>query len=243
MSAATEAFDSPQSAGEKIVRVVPSGLTFYPGTQVALTPLGVVAKSDNVAGLKVLGIANNQAAETENVVIDREPRWLKNSATSAIVAADVGRVVYVEDDTTVASTTTNKALAGVVLSVATIEGVSMVLVDPRPILPVVPAPVVVVSADGPIPIINGTVILTKGSAGAQTLAAPTAAQEGTRLTVISGSAFAHVIAATDKLHDGVTGGAKDTATFAAFQGASITLIAYNLLWYLEGKNLVTIAAV
>lgn len=85
--------------------------------------------------------------------------------------------------------------------------------------------------------------LTKGSAGAYTLAAPTAIQEGTRLLLLCQSAFAHVVTATDLLDDGVTGGAKDTATFGAFVGSSLDLIAINLKWHVVGKNVVTIAAV
>jgi len=85
--------------------------------------------------------------------------------------------------------------------------------------------------------------LTKGSAGAYTLAAPTAAQEGYRLTILCQSAFAHVVTATDLLDDGVTGGAKDTATFGAFVGSTLELIAINLKWHVIGKNVVTIAAV
>ena len=97
--------------------------------------------------------------------------------------------------------------------------------------------------DGAIAVKNGTAVLTKGSAGAYTLAAPTAAQAGTRLRVISRTAFAHVITATNLIDDGVTGGAKDTATFAAFAGAAIELEAVNLKWAVVGKNVVTVAAV
>lgn len=243
MSAATSAFDSPTRAADRITRTVPSGLTFYAGIMVGIDTFGAIVRADNVAGIKVVGKAANDAAEAENLVIDRMPALYKNSGTSALTAAHVGKVCFVEDDTTVALTTTKKAPAGIVLAVETQDGVSMVLVDSRPILPVIPKDLVVVSADGAIPIIDGMVVLTKGSAGAHTLDAPTAAQQGTRLTVVAGSAFAHVITATNLIHDGVTGGAKDTATFAAFHGASITLIAYNLLWYVENKNVVTVAAV
>jgi hypothetical protein len=95
--------------------------------------------------------------------------------------------------------------------------------------------------DGAIPIATGAVMLTKGSAGAYTLAAPTAEQDGTIMRLIAGSAFAHVITATGLLQDGVTGGAKNAATFGAFLGSSLTLMAYNLTWYVLAKNVVTIA--
>ena len=96
------------------------------------------------------------------------------------------------------------------------------------------------AADGAITPVAGEVVLTKGSAGAYTLAAP--ASDGFRLCITAGSAFAHVVTATDLIHDGVTGGAKDTATFGAFVGSSLDLLAYDGKWHVVGKNVVTIAA-
>lgn len=86
----------------------------------------------------------------------------------------------------------------------------------------------IISADGAIPIVNGTYVITKGSAAALTLAAPTAAQAGTELIITSRTAFAHVITATGLLN---TGSANvNVATYAAFAGASVTLVADNLKW-------------
>lgn len=104
--------------------------------------------------------------------------------------------------------------------------------------------VALTGADAPtlvIPIVSGTYVLTKGSAGAYTLAAPTAAQAGTVLNVVAGTAFAHTITATGLLDDGVTGGSKTTATFAAFVGATIVLEAYNLKWITRSLKAVTVA--
>ena len=44
-----------------------------------------------------------------------------------------------------------------------------------------------------VPIASGVVAMTKGSASAFTLAAPTSAQNGTRITFISTTAYQHVI--------------------------------------------------
>lgn len=96
-------------------------------------------------------------------------------------------------------------------------------------------------ADGAITIATGVARLTKGSAGAYTLAAPTAAQEGTQIIITAGTAFAHVVTATGLLQDGITGGAKNTVTMGAFVGASITLEAINLFWYVISKNIATVA--
>lgn len=241
MSAATAAFNSPTSAGEKIVRTVPSGLTFYAGIMVGIDAAGAIVRADNVAEIRVIGKACNDCAETESLVIDRAPAWYANSATSPLTAAHVGKLCFVEDDTTVALTTTKKAQAGIVLAGQTIDGASMVLVDSRPILPTIDDDWVVISADGAIPVRSGKYIGTNGSALACTLAAPTAAQQGTEITFAAGSAYAHVITATGLLDDGVTGGSKNTATCAAYIGAAITLIAYNLKWIVKSKNAVTVA--
>lgn len=124
-------------------------------------------------------------------------------------------------DTSTAQTLTNKTINGAV----GVQKVTEYLVD------------------GALTIESALAVLTKATAGAYTLAAPTAAQEGTRLTITSRTDAAHVITATNLLHDGVTGGAKDTATFGAFAGASLDLVAVNLLWHVVSKNVVTIAAV
>lgn len=101
-----------------------------------------------------------------------------------------------------------------------------------------------ITADGAIEILNRRYVITKAGVAALTLAAPSAPQEGTKIEIINGTANAHVITATNLLDDGVTGGAKDTATFAAFVGSSIVLLAYNLKWVVLGApNNVTIAAV
>lgn len=96
--------------------------------------------------------------------------------------------------------------------------------------------------DGAIDPKAGVAVLTKETAGAYTLAAPAAADTGRTLIIISDSAAAHVVTATDLLEDGVTGGPKDTATFAAFKGAAITLLAYDERWMVLNKNVVTVAA-
>ena len=101
------------------------------------------------------------------------------------------------------------------------------------------------ASDGAITFANPSNIaeLTKGSAGAYTLAAPTAAQEGYRLLILNQSAYAHVVTATNLLDDGVTGGAKAPATSGAVVGATLDLIALNLKWHVVSKNVCTIAAV
>jgi hypothetical protein len=92
-----------------------------------------------------------------------------------------------------------------------------------------------------IAIQSGVVKVTAAGVAAMTLAAPTAAQEGTEITITSFSANAHTITATGLINDGVTGGSKTTATFAAFAGASLTLLAIGLKWSVKSSTAVVIS--
>lgn len=83
--------------------------------------------------------------------------------------------------------------------------------------------------------------LSKATALAVTLVAPSTAQDGLTLTFTSLTAAAHVITATGLLADGTTGSPHDTATFAAFQGASLVLQAQNGVYSVVSNNHVTIA--
>lgn len=106
----------------------------------------------------------------------------------------------------------------------------------------IPAPLTYISASGAVAVSDQFGIITKAGVAALTLAAPTLADDGVEITITSTTAYAHTLTATDLIHDGVTGGAKDLATFAAFAGASITLRAVNLLWHVISSTAVTVSA-
>lgn len=79
-------------------------------------------------------------------------------------------------------------------------------------------------ADGAIPIRTGIYLLSKAGVGAYTLAAPVAGDVGKTLTLIATTNNAHVVtSAAANIGDG-TAGLNTTLTFAAFIGASVTLI-------------------
>lgn len=82
--------------------------------------------------------------------------------------------------------------------------------------------------------------ITKATAAAITLVAPSKAQDGLVLTFTSLTAAAHVITATTLLGDGASGSPHTTATFAAFIGASLSLQAQNGIWNVIGNVAVTI---
>jgi len=99
-----------------------------------------------------------------------------------------------------------------------------------------------ISGDGAVTLNSGTVYLTKGSAAAITVAAPGAGGIGKRITITTGTDFAHVVTFTGTtLLDGTTG-ANTTWTSAAFAGSSITFIGVTATrWVVESFNLGTIA--
>lgn len=90
------------------------------------------------------------------------------------------------------------------------------------------ATVTLLSVDGAVPVASGLYAITKASAAALTLAAPTAAQNGLTINIVSRTAFAHVLTATGLLNTGSA--AVNVATFAAFAGANLTLRADTLKW-------------
>lgn len=101
-------------------------------------------------------------------------------------------------------------------------------------------PVTTVGADGAIGVKSGLVAVTKGSAAALTLAAPTAGDDdGKRLTIYSETAFAHTVTQTTP---GINGGgtASDVATFGAAAGNAVVLIARNGTWWTEQLKGVTL---
>lgn len=104
------------------------------------------------------------------------------------------------------------------------------------------AAVDIYTADGAILVDTAIAVLAKTSAAAMTLAAPTAGtDDGIRIQLVAGTAFAHVVTATGLIDDGVTGGAKNTVTLGAFVGASCELMAYNGHWVVLNLKVATIA--
>ena len=110
------------------------------------------------------------------------------------------------------------------------------------VLPVIEeTDIVTIGADGVItaPTRDTVYVIQKGAAlASSTLANPSVAQNGIKVTITSGTDFAHVVT-TVATRDGTTG-LHTTLTFAAFVGASVTLVAMNGQWYVTANNLVTI---
>lgn len=104
--------------------------------------------------------------------------------------------------------------------------------------PALKLPVNNYTADGAIALTSGIHTIAKTSAAAMTVAAPSN-QDGTELTIVANTDFAHVITFTGStLLDGTTG-ANLTVTLAAFKGSSITVVAVGTKWLLKGQTTVT----
>ena len=97
------------------------------------------------------------------------------------------------------------------------------------------------AASGAIAVTAGLALITKASAAAMTLGAPAASQDGAVLVISSETAAAHTVTATALLADGVSGSPHGTATFAAYKGATLTLVAAAGLWNVQSAVGVTIA--
>ena len=95
------------------------------------------------------------------------------------------------------------------------------------------------------PNIYSTYVLTKGSAAAIVLPAPTAGkpsaggQDGFQIKFIAGSAQAHVVTQTTPGFNG-GGSGVDVATFGGALGDNLVLEAYNGAWYTVSTRNVTL---
>lgn len=97
----------------------------------------------------------------------------------------------------------------------------------------------VYSGDGAITVAPQTAALTKGTAGAYTLAAPTATtHDGYIIRLFSTTAAAHVVTfASGKIN----GGSNVTITLGGAIGDGATLVAYNGVWWTTAKINATVA--
>jgi hypothetical protein len=101
--------------------------------------------------------------------------------------------------------------------------------------------IVTASVDGAlsIPNQNTLVLVQKAGVCAMTLAAPTTAQDGLVLTILSATANAHTVTYTAGFYGDTT--SSDVATFAAKVGASMTIQAQGGKWGVVSLANVTLA--
>lgn len=102
-------------------------------------------------------------------------------------------------------------------------------------------PIQVASADGAITIKSGNVFITKATAAALTLAAPTAGtDDGKTLTIIDTYGAAHTVTQTTPgFNAGST--SSDVGTFGGAKGDGLVLLAYQGVWLVVNNVNVTLA--
>lgn len=95
------------------------------------------------------------------------------------------------------------------------------------------APPAVISASGAInPHQSANYFITKATAAALTIAAPTVGtDDGVQIAFYSTTAAAHTLTGTNILRDGNTSNNKSVITCNANIGASFSLYAYQGIWY------------
>ncbi|WP_414664898.1 hypothetical protein [Horticoccus sp. 23ND18S-11] len=117
-AAATAARNTDTRPGDLVYLPVAATTTIYAGTLVARDANGRAVPASDTAGLRVVGRAeetvDNAAGAAGDLSINIRLGCFKfdNSATAAVDADDIGKMAVVEDDQTVAETSTNGVSAG-----------------------------------------------------------------------------------------------------------------------------------
>lgn len=176
--------------------------------------------------------------ETGGLIFDTDANTKMYASADDVITVNVGGAA---DFTIGANTLT--ALSGSTIATNTIAETtagSGVTIDGLLIKDGGPGAIQAITGDGAITIQQGRVFLSKGSAAAITIAAPTATtHDYLTVVVVSLTAQAHVItSAVEGFNDK---GSSGTATFGGAIGDSVTLTAYQGNWYTTAKVNVTIA--
>lgn len=97
------------------------------------------------------------------------------------------------------------------------------------------------AADGAISVASQVAVITKGTAAAMTLAAPTAdTDDGIIIEIVSATAAAHTVTATT-IGFNAGNAAADVGTFGGAIGDGIRLVAHNGEWLVLNNINVTLA--
>lgn len=190
---------------------------------------GTILLNGTATGAVLVGDATNPAL---SVVHTTEGTGLKVTSAAAASGVAIAAISSGTDE----SMTLNAKGAGSVTINGVATGPTII-----PVLRGTPE-FTTITGDGAVTIQSGSVLLTKGSAAAITVAAPGAGGIGTRITITGGTDFAHIVTFTGgTLWDG-TAGANTTWTTTAVQGCSLTVLAVSATkWNVESFNLGTIA--
>jgi hypothetical protein len=116
-------FDAPERRGDFVIAPVADNTTIYAGNLTALDSGGNAVECDDIAGLRCQGrleldIVNGLTYQNDNeATIKRGVFKYQNSTINPVAQANVGSMCYVENSQTVATTSTHKVKAGIVVEV------------------------------------------------------------------------------------------------------------------------------
>ena len=123
MAAATTPIDTPERPGAVLARSVAAATVLFAGTLGASDGNGRAVPASDTAGLRVIGrveeTADNSAGGNDAMAAKmmRGTFRYANSLANPVLASGVDRDCFVEDNQTVASTTTHHVKAGRVVAV------------------------------------------------------------------------------------------------------------------------------
>lgn len=174
--------------------------------------------NDQVASVtSATGLLAGQVVRIDNEYMRIAPSYVSGTAIPVMLRGDLGSQV-------IAHTILAPVVAGLYADLPDLEQRELV-----PIPSDVPN-IVTISVDSTptVPTTNTTYFIDKATACAITLAAPSAAINGTIVRFFSTTAAAHTVTYTAGFHANTT--SSDVATFAATAGQCLTIMAYNGKW-------------
>ncbi len=116
-------FDAPERAGYTVQVGLAAAAVAYPGGIIALNSSGYGVAASDAAGLVVIGRCEVAADNTTGAAgalttnVKRGVFRFTNSANNPVAEANIGSACYVESDSVVATATTYKLPAGIVIDV------------------------------------------------------------------------------------------------------------------------------
>ena len=117
MTALTESRRVQKRDGLSIALEVKAGSTVYKGALIMLDG-DKATPATKASGKTILGIAENSAKGGETVTITKGTYGFENKSGDLVAASEIGSDCYVEDDQTVAKTSTGRSVAGKVIDVS-----------------------------------------------------------------------------------------------------------------------------
>lgn len=238
---------TPFSDYNTLFGAVNTAQVFFPNSMVGLNASGFLDKLDDAAVKRFVGVVAGVNQEVlpggsngDVLIYTNQPRFITATLEGGGAAvAMLGRKVYAHDDQTVKLVP--GAFGNLVGTIAYVLSPTAVVVEVEyPGHSEGNYPTQVLAVDGAIAIKSGVAYLTKATAGAYTLANPTAGvDDGKVVTILSVTAVAHTVTNPAGFNDG--GASTDVATFGAAKGNNLVVTAYQGKWYVVTSVGITLA--